>query len=121
MQISSIAMGMVMASWAAAAAAAQCGYDYCWGAVGFGPGGAYGFSHGHVSEQDAYNAAQDGCGWDCTEVRTFYNSCAAMAVGQSGGWGWAYDRTRSLAERNALNYCADYDYGCQIRVWACSP
>ena len=73
---------------AGAASAGQCGWDYCWGAVGFGPGGAYGYAYSHYSETDAYNAAQDGCGWNCTEVKTFYNTCGAMAVGVNDGWGW---------------------------------
>ena len=42
---------------AGAASAGQCGWDYCWGAVGFGPGGAYGYAYSHYSETDAYNAA----------------------------------------------------------------
>ena len=106
---------------AGAASAGQCGYDYCWGAVAFGPGGAYGWAHSHWSETDAYNAAQDGCSWNCTEVKTFYNTCGAMAVGVNDGWGWGYSPTRAGAENIAMGYCNQYDYGCSVRVWACSP
>jgi hypothetical protein len=114
-------VGLLASGLAQGAAAGQCGYEYCWGAVGIGPNGAYGWAHSHVSEEAAYNAAQSGCGWNCTNVRTFYNSCGAMAEADNGGWGWAWDRTRELAESAAISYCMDYGYNCRVVVWACSP
>jgi len=101
-------------------AAGQCGYQYCWGAVGFGPGGAYGWAHSYASENEAYNAVQGSCGWDCTQVKTFYNSCGAIAAGANNGWGWGYAGSRAQAEGIAMDYCDQYDYGCSIRAWACS-
>lgn len=100
--------------------AGQCGYENCWGAVGIGPDGAVGWAHSHPSESAAYDAAQDGCGWDCTQVQTFYNTCGAMAVGATGGWGWGVADTRSAAESTAMNYCIDNDYDCAPVVYACS-
>lgn len=114
-------IGLILAGlfWAQPVTAGQCGYDYCWGAVGFGPDGEIGWSYGQWSEESAYNVAQDGCGWGCTEVQTFYNACAAMARG-NGGWGWAFESNRENAESSAVNYCMDHAYDCQVVVWACS-
>ncbi|WP_204112643.1 DUF4189 domain-containing protein [Shimia biformata] len=100
--------------------AGECGFDLCWGAVGVGPDGVYGRSYGHRLEAEALTVAQDGCGGNRTELRTFYNQCGAMARG-TGGWGWAIESTRALAERNALNYGKDYVTNCRFAVWACSP
>ena len=36
-----------------AAMAGSCGYEYCWGAVGIGPGGAWGYSVGNWSDEEA--------------------------------------------------------------------
>lgn len=110
----------VLGSMIGPATAGSCGYDYCWGAVGVGPNGAYGFSHSWATEQDAINAAQEGCGWSCDNMRTFYNACAAIAVASNGGWGWAYDVNRSRAEQTALSYCRDFGPSCVVRVWSCS-
>ncbi|WP_296763542.1 DUF4189 domain-containing protein [Sediminimonas sp.] len=105
---------------AAQAQAGQCGYKYCWGAVGFGPGGAWGYAHGQRSAQQAHDVAQNGCGWACTEMRTFYNACAAIAVADNGAWGWATEKNRELAESSAMNYCMDNGFNCRVRVWSCS-
>ena len=105
---------------AGAATAGSCGYEYCWGAVAVGPNGAYGFAHSWGSEQQALDTANAGCEWDCTIARTFYNSCAAIAVADNGGWGWAYESSRELAESSAMNYCMDNGYNCRVRVWSCS-
>jgi hypothetical protein len=114
-----LACAVVLAQ-AGPGAAGSCGYPYCWGAVAIGPGGAYGFSHSWASEQQAYDSAQTGCEWDCTVVQTFYNSCAAIAVADNGGWGWGYDSTRYAAESRAMSYCAEQGYNCRVRVWSCS-
>lgn len=103
-----------------AAVAGQCGYDYCWGAVGVGPNGAWAYSYGMWSEQEAYNAAQDECGWNCTTVKTFYNTCGAIARADNGALGWGFEYTRELAESTAINWCMDVGYNCRVVVWACS-
>ncbi len=104
-----------------AVSAGQCGYDYCWGAVGIGDGGAWGYSYGQVSEEAAVEALQGACEWDCDNVHTFYNTCGAMAEGTSGNWGFGYASSRDAAEDTALDYCSDHGGGCAVRVWACSP
>ncbi|MEL7252826.1 MAG: DUF4189 domain-containing protein [Pseudomonadota bacterium] len=102
--------------------AGQCGYDFCWGAVAFNSmTGSYGYAHSYSSESQAAAAAQDGCRYDCPEVKTFYNQCGAAAVGANGGYGWGFGLSRAEAENVALSYCYDYDNGCQVLVWSCSP
>lgn len=90
-----------------------------WGAVCIGPGGAYGYAYGWATSDQAYNAALEDSEYDCTEIRTFYNSCGAMAEGV-GGWGWGTGGSRAIAESTAMNYCRDYAHSCRVRVWACS-
>lgn len=102
--------------------AGQCGYDFCWGAVAFNSmTGAYGYAHSYFSEGEAASAAQQGCGYNCPEVKTFYNQCGAAAVGVTGGFGWGFGLTQYEAENVALSYCYNYDDGCQVLVWSCSP
>lgn len=102
------------------AAAGSCGYDYCWGAVGIGANGAYGFSHSYSSESAAIRSAQNGCKGQCSEIRTFYNTCGAIAVADNGAWGFGWHNDQELSESIAMNYCMDNGYNCQIRVWSCS-
>lgn len=108
------------AAFALPALAGQCGYDYCHGAVAIGPSGEWGYAHSRWSEEDAYNVAQDGCGWGCTTVKTFANTCGAIAVADNGAWGFGTESTRELAESTAVNWCMDVGRNCRVRVWACS-
>lgn len=106
----------------APADAQQCGYQYCWGAVAFNANtGAYGYAYSYFSEGDAANAAQEGCGYNCPEVKTFFNQCGAAAIGTNGGFGWGLGPSRSDAENIAMSYCNNYDYGCRVLVYSCSP
>lgn len=104
-----------------AGAAGQCGYDYCWGAVATGPLGATGFSYSHVTERNAHQVAIEGCNGACDRVRTFYNSCGAIASGRDGAWGWANGKTKQDAQTQALAYCGQHGQDCHVRVWSCSP
>lgn len=101
--------------------AGQCGYEKCWGGVGFDANGAVGWSYGKWSEEEAYNTVQKVCEWECTEVRTFFDSCAAVASGAQGSWSWAYELTREKAEERAIALCDETSYDCRIVVWSCSP
>lgn len=100
--------------------ASACGHEYCHGAVAIGPAGEWGYSTGQWSEEQAYNVAQDGCGWGCTVVQTFYNTCGAIAVGDDGAWGFGTEWNRELAESTAMSYCMDNGRNCRPYVWACS-
>lgn len=114
-------MGVALIFSAGTAMAGQCGYDYCWGAVGVGPGNAWGFSHGYASEQQAWNAVQGECGGDCDNIHTFYNACGAIAMASDGSWGFDWGYSQGEAESKALGQCNRYGPDCSIRVWACSP
>jgi hypothetical protein len=102
------------------AQAGSCGWQYCWGAVAMGPHGAYGWAAGQFSEQDAVNVAQAGCGYNCNVLKTFYNTCGALARAGNGGWGFGWTGSRGGAENLALGYCAQRGSNCQVTVWACS-
>ena len=102
------------------ALAGSCGYSECWGAIAVGPGGAWGYAHGKISQDAAYSGAQGGCEGDCTEVYTFFNACGAIAVASNGATGWAIDTSRESAENAALRSCASVGRACGVRVWACS-
>lgn len=114
------ALAALLVGFAAPAGAGECGYDFCWGAVAIGPDGEWGYAYDRWSEEDAYNTAQEGCGWGCTTVKTFYNSCGAIAVASNGAWGFGREWNRELAESTAVNWCMDNGRNCQTRVWACS-
>jgi len=109
-----LALGAIMALTAGVAQADS------WGAVMFGPNGAHGYAYGQKSAQDAYDVAQKACKRRCTEYKTFANTCAAMAEGSGGQWGWGYADSKDQARANALSACSNSASGCQIRVWACS-
>ncbi|GAB4306458.1 MAG: hypothetical protein Kow0058_18860 [Roseovarius sp.] len=102
------------------ALAGQCGYDKCWGAVGFGPGGAWGWASGKPSQQAAISTVQRNCRGNCTQIKTFYNTCGVIAAGNMNGWGWGYSQSRAQAEKIALGFCRRNDTGCRVRAWACS-
>ncbi len=114
-------LAVVLALVATPVWAGQCGYEYCWGAVGIGPGGAWGFAHSYSSESAAINSVNSECGGDCNNIRTFYNTCGALAEGSVGNWGFGWGATQTIAENNALNYCYQNGPNCAVRVWACSP
>ncbi|MBO9476308.1 DUF4189 domain-containing protein [Shimia sp. R11_0] len=116
-----LTLAMIMGLTGQVAAAGQCGFAYCWGAVAIGQGGVWGWAHSHYSEQSAINALQNECGGNCDNLHTFYNSCGAIAEGSSGNWGFGEGATRAHAEYTAKAYCATYGGGCEIRAWACSP
>ena len=105
---------------AGAAQAGQCGYEYCWGAVGTSANGHWGWATGQWSEQDAVNRVQAECGGNCDAIRTFYNTCGAMARASNGGWGFGWAPTRGQAETLSLQYCRNEGPNCRVLVWACS-
>ena len=115
-----LAAAIAALSMSGAAQAGQCGYQYCWGAVAIGPGGAWGVAYNHISEQAAMNGAQQGCEGDCTNIRTFYNGCGALAEASDGSWGFDIGYTRAEAESNALYQCYQYGTDCMVRAWSCS-
>jgi hypothetical protein len=118
--IAIMALGAVGAA-TGAAEAGQCGYAKCWGAVGIGPHDAFGFSHGYATESAAWDVAQKGCGGNCDNIRTFFNTCGAIAEASNRGWGFGVASTRAQAQNIALRQCNNNGSNCTIRAWACSP
>jgi hypothetical protein len=110
----------VLAAGATAVSAGSCGYDYCWGAVGIGTNGAYGWAHSYSNENDAYWSVQNSCQGNCETIKTFYNTCGAIATSPNGAWGWGWHDDLDTAKSIAMNYCMDNGYNCAPRVWACS-
>src|SRR5258706_14079188 len=101
---------------APAAARADCTPGDCWGAVAYGPGGAWAYAVNHPTRDAAGQAAQAECGNTCTNVLTFHNSCGAYAT-SSSAYGWGNASTREDAEERALQECGA---GCTVRVWGCT-
>lgn len=98
----------------------QCGYKECWGAIGLSRTGDTVVSISHWSEARAFKAAQENCGWNCAEMRTFKNACASIAQGKNGSWTWAKGRNRKDAEQIAHRLCSNQSHACKTLVSACS-
>ncbi|KMW59703.1 hypothetical protein AIOL_004686 [Candidatus Rhodobacter oscarellae] len=103
------------------AAALACGYQDCWGAVGIGPNGVWGYSTGYPSENGALDRLFGECP-NCEQWYSFVNACGAIASASDGAWGSGWGDTQELAEYYAVDTCLDYSNSgnCQVRVWACS-
>ena len=99
--------------------AGSCGYTHCWGSVGIGPNGVWGFSHSYATEDAAIDRVASECPY-CTAFETFYNTCGAIAVGNHGKHGFGWGDSRAIAENQAMGYCRSTTNNCAIKVWACS-
>jgi len=102
-----------------AQAQANCRVGNCWGAVAYGPGGAWSYAVNYSTRGIASRAAQRRCGGRCTNVLTFHNSCGAYASGPYG-YGWGNAPSRYQAEMIALRQCQVRSPNCRIRVWGCT-
>ena len=92
----------------------------CYGAVGVGPRGAWGNAYNYPSSRSAIRAVQRNCKGNCTTIKSFYNTCGAIAQGDNGGWGWAWHGNQNEARSQAIAYCVPNDRNCRIRSWACT-
>jgi Domain of unknown function (DUF4189) len=101
------------------AARAECTVGDCWGAIAYGPGGAWAYAVNMESRAAASAAAQGQCGGRCSNVLTFHNSCGAFATGP-GGFGWGNAGSREEAEETAMEQCEARSQGCAVRVWGCT-
>ena len=101
-------------------AASACGYTYCHGAVGAGQNGEWAYSVNQWSEQDAINNVYAQCNGRCDVVKTFVNTCASIARGSNGAWGFDTEWNTELAASSAMNWCMDYGYNCCPVVSVCS-
>jgi len=100
--------------------AGQCGLEFCWGAVGISEDDAVGWSRGFETAESAIAAVQEGCDEKCTTVKSFYDTCGALAVAANGSWGWGWDDSLAKAKSIAISFCSDGGGQCRAKVWACS-
>jgi predicted Zn-dependent protease len=88
--------------------------------------GAYGTSWHWVNEGAADNTALGNCEQygdrpgDCLVMAWARNACAALAVGEHKGYGWAWNIDRNTAQSMAMTFCQENDTGCQILAAVCS-
>ena len=113
-------VGLILAITSSSGHAGECGYEKCWGAGAFGQTGRISYSFGKWSEKAAFRAANKSCRWQCNEIRTFYNECAAVARGSDRKWVIYQAQTRQEAQERAKRACNSTSSGCRIIVWACS-
>ncbi|HVS36794.1 MAG TPA: DUF4189 domain-containing protein [Gemmataceae bacterium] len=90
-------------------------------AIAYSPStGAYGYAYGKACRDEAERTALGYCkGADARILVSCEDSCAALAVGDNGVYGYATADTRREAERLAIQKCLDAG-GCnpRIRCWA---
>jgi len=110
---------LVLVMSAAQSYAGSCGHARCWGAVAIGNNGQA-WSNNYPSQNDAINRVRNNCGGACKTIKTFYNTCGAIASAPNGAWGWAWNNSLEVAKSEAMAYCMDNGRNCQPRAWACS-
>jgi hypothetical protein len=100
------------------AAGARVGKRQLWGSIAYNSkSGSYGYAVDRTTRRDAETEAFRLCGANCDLVRTFRNSCGAVAarpnrVASDTG------ASREIAEAKALKKCGRGE--CKIAVWACT-
>lgn len=110
---------LIMLLSASPSLAGSCGADRCWGAVAIGNNGQS-WSANYKSQQGAINRVRNKCNGPCTTIKTFYNTCGAIAKAPSGAWGWAWHNSIEVAKSEAMAFCMDNGRNCSPRAWACS-
>jgi serine/threonine-protein kinase len=116
-----LGLTVIAAAWTALPgdASAACRRGNCWGAVAFGPNGAWAYAVNYSTRGQAGSMALRKCQGRCTRYLTFRNSCGAYASGR-GAYGWGNAHTRRQAESRALLECRRRTSGCRVRVWGCT-
>jgi hypothetical protein len=100
------------------AAGARVGKRQLWGSIAYNSkSGSYGYAVDRTTRRDAETEAFRLCGANCDLIRTFRNSCGAVAarpnrVASDTG------ASREIAEAKALKKCGRGE--CKIAVWACT-
>ena len=107
---------------APAAAHADCVPGNCWGAVAYGPRGAWADSYNYPARHIAERVAQNNCGGRCTHMLTFQNSCGAYASGPSARsyYGWGNAMSAGEARAIAMRECNERGPECFVRISACT-
>ncbi len=99
------------------AAGARVGKRQLWGSIAYSSKtGSYGFAVDRTTKRDAETEAFRLCGANCDLVRSFRNSCGAVAV-RPNRVASDTGASREIAEAKALRKCGA---NCKIAVWACT-
>ncbi len=120
-----IASGLLAIFVASTASAQQQGELY--GAIAYSADTQkIGVSSDNPTQAEAESVALQNCkaesnnAPDCKVVMWVRNACAALAVGQDGGWGTDWGNDRAAAERKALAFCGKYSQTCQVVRRVCA-
>lgn len=95
-------------------------------AIDTNQGDQWGWAVDYPSQTDADRRALNECGYGCSIVMRFSNTCAAYAADQAHGstvYGWAHGYSSSSGAQNgALSECrlrGGAGSQCIVRVWGC--
>jgi hypothetical protein len=109
---------VVLAALATGAEAARAGKRQLWGAIAYNSRtGGYGFAVDRKTRREAEAEAFSQCGSSCDLIKTFRDSCGAIAVKPKRAI-WETGASREIAETKALKKCGGDS--CKIAVWACT-
>ncbi len=90
------------------------------GAIAKSEDGYTGLSYNYRGPRAADERALEECQGRCRIVLRFRGECAAVAVGRSGGGGWARGERMARAEEGALEQCrAQGNRECRIQQRGC--
>ncbi len=90
------------------------------GAIAKSDDGYTGMSYNYRSQREADNRALGECDGRCRIVYRFRNTCAAVAVGDRGGGGWASGSSVRRADDAALEQCeAQGNRRCRVKQHNC--
>ena len=105
----------------AAALSAPAMAEGLFGAIAFSPstgqaGSAWNNDTGTLAETEAYLQ----CGSEDCYTAVIFQQCAAIAVGDGNGMGFAADLSSAVAADTALANCAEYTSNCEIIASFCN-
>ena len=90
------------------------------GAIAADREGRVGLSYNYSGRRSAEERAFEECGRGCRIVTIFRRTCAAVATGERGAYGWATNEHLRRAEERALDNCArEGGRRCRIATRGC--
>jgi hypothetical protein len=114
-------VALSLASFLSLACASSKAAAQNYGAIAFSQdSGATGYAYNFRRRDLAEERALEECGHGCRVVIWFRNACGALATGKNNGYGTGWGTSRGIAERIALNKCAENTRNCSIARWACT-
>ncbi len=93
-----------------------------WGAIAYDKStGRSAYAINHYTSHRARDAALHRCGHHCRVVKTFVNTCAALARGSHGAYAVTATHNRYNARRYARRRChRNSGHSCRVVVSACN-